>query len=176
MREQLDLHDVAGLRVERGERLVHQQHVRIGGERPCQADTLLHAAGEFVRVVAFEAGEPDHVDQAAADLAALVGGHALELEAELDVVLHGAPRQQPELLEHHGAVGAWPGNGFAGKPKVAGIDAKKTEKSVEKRALPTAGRANYREKLAFFDVDVEIVQRAHRPRLGGRRVRLTFRP
>src|SRR3984893_262935 len=44
--QQLDLHQIAGLRIERGKRLVHQQHLRIGRKRPREPDALLHAARE----------------------------------------------------------------------------------------------------------------------------------
>ena len=37
---------------ERTERLVEQQHVGIEGERAGKADPLLHAAGQYVRIVA----------------------------------------------------------------------------------------------------------------------------
>ena len=37
-------------RVDRAERLVHQQHGRVGRERPGHADALALAAGELVRV------------------------------------------------------------------------------------------------------------------------------
>ena len=39
----------AGQRVERAERLVEQQHLRLHGERPGDADALLHAAGDLGR-------------------------------------------------------------------------------------------------------------------------------
>ena len=45
---QLDLHVGAQLLVERGERLVEQQHGRLVDQRPRQRDTLLLAAGQFV--------------------------------------------------------------------------------------------------------------------------------
>ena len=60
--QQLLLQDLAGLRVERGERLVHQQDRRVHGERAHQADALLHAAGELVGIVLLEAGEPDQIE------------------------------------------------------------------------------------------------------------------
>ena len=47
--EQLRLHQVPGLRVERAERLVHQQDARIEGERAGERGALLHAAGELRR-------------------------------------------------------------------------------------------------------------------------------
>jgi hypothetical protein len=39
-----------GDRIERAERLVHQHHRRIGGERARDADALLLAAGELARI------------------------------------------------------------------------------------------------------------------------------
>ena len=52
----MDLHDAvlqmgAGQRVERAERLVHQQHLGLHGERAGDADALLHAAGDLVRAL-----------------------------------------------------------------------------------------------------------------------------
>src|SRR4051812_9117762 len=48
--EQLLLHELARLRVERGKRLVHQQDLGVGGERAGQVAALLHAARKLVRV------------------------------------------------------------------------------------------------------------------------------
>ena len=45
--------------VERRERLVHQQNVRIGDERARQRDPHLHAAGQFARIAVGEFGEAD---------------------------------------------------------------------------------------------------------------------
>ena len=45
--EQLVLQALAHDRVDRAERLVHQQHRRVRGERPGHADALLLAAGEL---------------------------------------------------------------------------------------------------------------------------------
>ena len=45
--QKLLLQPVADDRVDRAERLVHQQHGRVGGERPGHADPLALAAGEL---------------------------------------------------------------------------------------------------------------------------------
>ncbi len=60
--QQLVLHEAAGLHVERGERLVHEQDRRLVDERLGERDALAHAAGELVRVVVLEPAEPDPVD------------------------------------------------------------------------------------------------------------------
>ena len=88
--------------------------------------------------------------------------HFLQFEAEFDIVLHGAPRQQPELLKHHGAIGA----GAADRPAVhehlAGIRLGQAQQHVEEGALAAAGRTDDRQELAFLDLDVETAKRAHR--------------
>ena len=60
---QLVVQQVAGHRVERAERLVHQQHVRVLGQRPGQGDPLPHAAGQLVRPLAGEAAQVHQVQQ-----------------------------------------------------------------------------------------------------------------
>ncbi len=49
-RQQVVLRLGADDRVERAERLVHQQHLRLGRERAGDADALLLAAGKLVRI------------------------------------------------------------------------------------------------------------------------------
>ncbi len=49
VREQ-PLHLVAGKRIKRRERLIHQQVRGVIGERPRDGDPLLHAAREMVRI------------------------------------------------------------------------------------------------------------------------------
>jgi hypothetical protein len=51
-------------RVERGQRLVEDDHRRAGGERPCDGDALSLAAGELVRVAPRSArGEPHLLEE-----------------------------------------------------------------------------------------------------------------
>ena len=56
---------VAGERIERAERLVHQHDARFCGQRPRHADALALAAGEFVRqpVAVLRPVEPHQVEQ-----------------------------------------------------------------------------------------------------------------
>ena len=55
----LDLHLLAQVLVERAERLVEQQDIRIEDEPARQRHALLLAAGQFARVAIGEAGEAD---------------------------------------------------------------------------------------------------------------------
>ena len=60
---ELVVEDVAGDRVERPERLVHQQHVGVLGERPGEGDALAHAARQLVRTLVGELAQPHEVEQ-----------------------------------------------------------------------------------------------------------------
>ncbi len=62
-----DLHQLvlqlgAGQRIERAEGLVHQQHLGFHRQRPGDADALLHAAGDFVRVLVRGMRQADQFD------------------------------------------------------------------------------------------------------------------
>ena len=97
---QLDLHQLAGLGVDAGEGLVHQQDLGLGRQRPGQRDALLHAAGELVRIGVGEAVEADERRGSARTRSPTLGrGDAVEVEAEADVVVDRRPGDQPEGLE-----------------------------------------------------------------------------
>ena len=59
--EEMRLHAAARLRVERAERLVHQENARLIGERAHDGDALLHAAGKLVRIGVGEFLEADEL-------------------------------------------------------------------------------------------------------------------
>ena len=104
--QQLFLHDDLGLRVERGERLVHQQDRPLHDQCARQGDALAHAAGQLPGQVAFEAAQSDRGNQRAGALMTRGLGHAAHLQAERDIVDDAAPGKQVEILPHHDRVGA----------------------------------------------------------------------
>ena len=57
--QQFDVQAVASKRIERAERLVHQQHARVGDQRLTDRDALLHAARQLVRIALRELFEPE---------------------------------------------------------------------------------------------------------------------
>ena len=61
--QQLRLHELARLRVERGERLVHEQDVRVDGQRAREVGALAHATRQLVRKVLFEPGQADQPNE-----------------------------------------------------------------------------------------------------------------
>ena len=84
--------------VEGGERLVEQQHLRMGGERSRQRHALTLAAGELARQPALEALELDQLEQlgdARGDLAARAVPHG---QREADVLGHAQVLEERALL------------------------------------------------------------------------------
>src|SRR5262249_59103226 len=90
--------------------LVHEDDLGIVGERARDRDALLHAARELHGKLLRVRGEAHELEVARDDGAPLGRRHALELQAELDVAGDRQPRKEHVLLEHHAALGAWPGH------------------------------------------------------------------
>ena len=63
--QQLEVHLLAGQRVERAERLVHQHQLRVVDQRACDRRALLHAARQLVRPLVLRACEADQREQVA---------------------------------------------------------------------------------------------------------------
>ena len=97
----LVLHVPADQRVERRERLVEQQDLRSGGQRPGEADPLLHAAGELVGSRRPQTAEADELEHRLGPGPSHVLVDALDLEPERHVVDERAVGEQAEVLEHH---------------------------------------------------------------------------
>jgi hypothetical protein len=96
---ELDLHLLAQLEVECTQRLVEQQHLGPVDERPGQGDALTLAAGELRRRAIAVARQPHRLERLLRALDALGRRHLLDLEAVLDVLLHGHVREQCVVLE-----------------------------------------------------------------------------
>ena len=60
---ELQVHLLPRHRVQRAERLVHEQQAWVEQQGPAESHTLLHAARQLSRVVVSEAVEPDETNQ-----------------------------------------------------------------------------------------------------------------
>ena len=70
--EQLRLQEFPCLGIEGGERLVHEKHFRIAGQRPRDGYPLLHAARELIRIAVAEGSQPEKPEQVFGFVRALV--------------------------------------------------------------------------------------------------------
>jgi len=97
---ELDLHLLAQLEVEGGERLVEQQHLGARRQRPGQRHALLLAPRQLAAAPVGErlhAHQRQHLAHCGRDLSLRPVEH---LQAEADVLGHGHVREQGVALEH----------------------------------------------------------------------------
>jgi len=79
--------------IKRTERLIHQQHARVGGEGAGEADALFLASGQLPDAPFFEASEIDQCEHFTGALFAFVLAGTGQFKAEGDVGQHILPRQ-----------------------------------------------------------------------------------
>jgi hypothetical protein len=156
---QFEVHALARHRVERAERLVHQQHRRIVQQRPQDRDALLHAARELPRVLVLEAFQVGHLDEAVGALARRLHRHAADLGLQQDVVEHAPPRQQQRALEHDAHVGLRAAHRLARQAELAAAGGQEAGHHLHQGALAAARRADDRDELAGPDLEVQRLQR-----------------
>src|SRR6478609_12085416 len=147
----LDIGADAGpqVRVQRGERLVEQDHGGLDGQRAGQCDPLLLAAGELMRVAPAEPAQTDRLEQAV-DLAATAPARPVlaSSEPEAHVARHGQVREQAAFLRDvadpaplRREVGAGAVDQDAADADRAGVRALEPGQQPQQRRLAAAGRA-----------------------------------
>ena len=171
------VHEVDDLRldrhVERGDRLVGHDQLRLEGQRAGDADALPLAAGELVRVAVVVLGAQAHQLQEALDLLlhTALGLHALEPEGRRDDRADGVTRVQGavRVLEDHLDVTAQ--RAHLPRPQLRDVPALEVDRAA-RRVLeagddPAHGRlaaarlADDAEGLALAHLEVDAVDGLH---------------
>ncbi|SCF62815.1 hypothetical protein GA0115280_10416 [Streptomyces sp. Cmuel-A718b] len=161
-----------GLGVERGGRLVGEQHLGVAREGAGYAHALLLAAGELSGVGLRLVGQADQVQQLLGLAGAGLAGDAEDLQRQFDVVQDGAGVQQVEVLEDHADAGACPaqlgarppaaagegGEVLAGHCHGAGGGAFQEVDAADEGGLAGAALSDDAVDLAFADVQVDAVE------------------
>src|SRR3954471_6046350 len=158
---ELALHEATRLRIERAERFVHQQHLRIHRQRARERRALLHAAGELRRVALLEALEAHHLDIALRAALLLLARQAELLEAIAHIGANGAPGKEREVLEDDAAVGTRTRDRRAfdaDRPVFYGQEA---ADQIEQRRFTAARRPEQRDEFAHADLERNILQSEH---------------
>jgi len=94
------MHGGARLRVEAGERLVHQQDSRFGDEAAGERDAAAHATRQLMRIGFGELAQADQRQYRLRAGEALARRHRPGLERQSHIVDRNPPRQQTIVLEH----------------------------------------------------------------------------
>jgi hypothetical protein len=98
---QLGAHLLAQLRVQVGQRLVHQADLGLRHQRAAQRHPLLLAARELRRLAIEQGGQAEQFGRLGQPLRHFGGRRLAHREAEGDVVGHAQVREQRIVLEHH---------------------------------------------------------------------------
>ena len=144
-------HDLAGLGIERPERLVHQQYLGIADQDLREADALALAARQHVRIAVAERAEPDRRQPALRALQRHRPRRALDLEADGDIVDRGLPGKQRIGLKQIAGIAVEPGQRLVENPHRARGRLQQPGGDVEQRRFPAAGRTDNGDELAMRD-------------------------
>ena len=162
--QELLLQPSPGDRVDRAERLVHQQHRRVGGQRPGDPDPLALAPGQLVRIAppVHRRVEAHQVEQLVDPRRGAPAVPADQTGYDGDVGRHRLVREQPDLLDdvadpaaqlHRVAVG----DVLAAQhdPAAGGLD--QPVDHLHRGRLAAPGRADQDAQLTLPDLQVERV-------------------
>ena len=150
-----------GLEIERGERLVEEQHVGVVDQRARKRHALAHAARERRGIVVGKAVQAELVEHGARALFRVAARHAPDLEAELHVGDRRAPGQQQVLLQHVAGFRRDAGEHRAVPPDLAGTRRKQPGEDIEQRRLPAAGGADDGDDLARLQLEADLADDRH---------------
>ena len=156
---QLDLHGVAQLGVECGERLVEQQHLRLADDGPRERHALPLAAGKLDGLARFHPAERHERHNVFHALGNFELRHFLHAQAEADVFLDREMREKRVALKdlvHVAPVGREVGHVRAVEPDGAFGRRFKTGDHPQQRRLSAARRAEQREKLARLNGEIDV--------------------
>src|SRR5690606_34023446 len=156
----------ADLRVERAERLVEQQYLRLDRHGAGERDALALAAGKLRGIALLQPGQLYQVEQlrgAAADLG--LGGTrraGAHLQPETDILGDRHVLEQRVVLEHEADIallhGAVRGDLFAEVDGAAGRPLQPGDQAKQRRLARTGG-AEERDQFTRPDVERDLVQR-----------------
>ena len=158
-RQHLVLQALPRHRVERAERLVHQQRLRLLREAARDLQPLLHAAGHFSRIFAGVTGQADRAQQFLDAGRALGRRHAARFQRQRDVAGRGAPRQQrlAVVLKHDRDLAARLQHRLAVEIHLAAGRLIEPGGQPQRRGLAAAGGADDAEEFAGPHAKAQIL-------------------
>ncbi|GFJ96493.1 hypothetical protein Prum_101350 [Phytohabitans rumicis] len=156
------LHPYPQHRVERAERLVHQQQRRVGDQDAPELHALPHAAGQLPRVPVEPVAEADARGHLGGPLAPLHPRYALDLERKRDVAHDRLPRQQGLPLGDVPDARMQLAPLLAEVPELPAGDLQQAGADVQDRGLAAAAGPDHADEAALLDGEVD----AHHRRTG----------
>ena len=154
----LDLHHRileagTGKRVERAERLVHQQHAGLHRNGAGDADALLHAARNLAGPLGRGMGHVDQFEIVVHPLLALcpaLASHCL-VDGEANILLNRQPGQQRVILKDHRAIRTRLIDGLAIEEHHAAGGLRQSRDDIEQSRFAAPGVPDQRDELPLLD-------------------------
>ena len=159
---ELQLHLAAELEIQRAQRLIQQQHIRLVNQRARNRHALLLAAGKAGNAALFKARQTDQRQHAADLLGGLFLILLTQIRAEGDVLRDVQMREERVALEHGVDRALIRRQADDVLPFIEDFAAGRLFKAADaaqQRRLAAAGGAEQRHKLVFADVDAHAAQR-----------------
>src|SRR5262249_7794215 len=134
---------------------------RLARKCPGDADTLLHATRELMRVVLRKGSQPYEVDEMRGGFAAFRCRCTVDLERELDISPDGTPRQQTEVLKSRAGVLTGPGHWRAGDGDGTFIRREQSSGQPQQCGLAASARSQQCDEFAPADGRVDSIEGNH---------------
>ena len=160
--DELGAHLVAQLGVQVGQRLVHQQYLRLPDDGTADGHTLALAAGEGLGLAVQVLGDAQDLRRLIHPGLDLILGVLPQLQGELHVLPDGHVGVQGVVLEHHGDVTILGGHvvhELAVDVQLAAADLLQSGDHPQRGGLAAAGGANQHDELLVLDLQVEVLHR-----------------
>ena len=148
------------LGVQVGQRLIHEEDLRLTDDCTTHGHTLTLTTGQSLRLAVEVLGQVENLSGLLDALANLVLRSAGDLQGEAHVVGNGHVRVQSVVLEHHCDVAVLRlhrGDILATNEDAALVDLLQAGEHTKGRRLTTARRADEDEELAILDIKIQII-------------------
>ena len=158
---QFILHFLAQLQIQRRQRLVQQQHLRLVHQRSCNGDALLLSAGQQSRIlilISFQADQFQHLHDLLVDD---ILGHLLDLQAKRDILIHTEMREQRIFLKYSiqfSLIRRFIADLLAIKDHFPLIRIQETSQDTQKSSLPAPAGAEKRHKFILINIQIDPFQ------------------
>ena len=147
---------LARQRIERAERLVHQQHARSVHQRAADRHALPHAAGQFVWLLLLEPFKAGRLEQSARDRLVFGAVHLADVDLQHDVGQNVAPVEHDGFLEHDADVGLRPVDALAADRDRSRRIGRKPRDHLQDGGLAAAARTDDGDELRLPDIQIDV--------------------